>query len=397
MPGERRPVLDPRLLAVPAHPRQAQEHHEPGRALDERADRGAAEPEDQVAFPMAGHGPVGRLGGPLADHDLRPHEALAAFTRASARHPQRAPRAQAGRQLAAQRAAALHVERLVDRLVRDPHRGIIGKVDREPVRDLLRAPRARPAPILAATVAAADPTHRRPGDAGAVRHPDRPRESLPHVAPQPLVGCELGRLRPTSPSVGVPLRRRGAVLEPTAAGRGVPPQLARDRRRRTTEPPRDLPHARAAHAKQRDLFTLTERQVAARRRPHTDRWHPATLAEPPDADPATASEAVPHDPPHDAEPLPSQPSSSRRCEDHLNPPSTPRSRWAACCATRRSWRAWAPRATPGTTPAPKAASRRSRTSSSSGARSRRETRRGAGSSATSRPSTTHSDGTRAST
>ena len=152
------------------------------------------------------------------------------------------------------------------------------------MRDLLRAPRARPAPILAATVAAADPTHRRPGDAGAVRHPDRPRESLPHVAPQPLVGCELGRLRPTSPSVGVPLRRRGAVLEPTAAGRGVPPQLARDRRRRTTEPPRDLPHARAAHAKQRDLFTLTERQVAARRRPHTDRWHPATLAEPPDAD-----------------------------------------------------------------------------------------------------------------
>lgn len=37
------------------------------------------------------------------------------------------------------------------------------------------------------------------------------------------------------------------------------------------------------------------------------------------ADPATASEAAPHDPPHDAELLPSQPSSTRRCEDHLNP------------------------------------------------------------------------------
>jgi putative transposase len=65
-------------------------------------------------------------------------------------------------------------------------------------------------------------------------------------------------------------------------------------------------------------------------------------------------------------------------------------------ATRRSWPAWAPRATPGTTPAPRAASRRSRTSSSSGGRSRHATRRGSRSFATSSPSTTRSDVTPAS-
>jgi hypothetical protein len=82
MPGQRWPVLDARLIAVPAHARQVQEHHAPGRPLDERADRGAAKPEDQVAFPVAWHGAVLGLCGPLADHDLRPHEALAATARA---------------------------------------------------------------------------------------------------------------------------------------------------------------------------------------------------------------------------------------------------------------------------------------------------------------------------
>ncbi len=233
---------------------------------------------------MAGHGAGLGLRGPLADHDLRPHEALAASTRAGTRHAQRASRSQAGRKLTAQRSTTLHVERLVDRLVRDPHRGIIGKVNREPVRDLLGAPRSRPATILPTTVAPADPAHPGSRDARAVRGRDRPREPLLHVPPQRLVRRELGRPRTTRAPIGVPLRRRGAVVERATAGRGVPTQLARDRRRRTPKPPRDLPHSRAAHAKQRDLFPLAERQVASRRRPQADRSHPATLAEPPDAD-----------------------------------------------------------------------------------------------------------------
>ena len=56
------------------------------------------------------------------------------------RHAQRAPGAQARGQFAAQSAAALHVERLIDRFVRDPHRLIIGIVHAQAVRDLLRAP-----------------------------------------------------------------------------------------------------------------------------------------------------------------------------------------------------------------------------------------------------------------
>jgi len=161
---------------------------------------------------------------------------------ARTRHPQRPSRAQPGRELAAQRATALHVERLVDRLVRDPHRGIIREVEREPVGDLLGAPRLRPAPILAATVAAADPAHLGSGDARAVRGRDDPGEPLLHIPPQRLVRGQLGRLRSPRAPVSVPLRGRCPVLEPTAAGRGVAVQLARDRRRRTPKPPRDLPH-----------------------------------------------------------------------------------------------------------------------------------------------------------
>src|SRR5438874_390297 len=49
-------------------------------------------------------------------------------------------RAQARDELALERAAALHEQRLVDRLVRDPHRRIIREVDRQAARDLLRTP-----------------------------------------------------------------------------------------------------------------------------------------------------------------------------------------------------------------------------------------------------------------
>ena len=117
---------------------QMQQHHEATGPLDERADRGAIGPEDQVALPVAGDGAVGRLGGPLADHDLLADEALAASSGASARDAQRPAGPQAGDELSLQRAAALHVEGLVDRLMGDPHRLIIGKLDLQPVGDLLR-------------------------------------------------------------------------------------------------------------------------------------------------------------------------------------------------------------------------------------------------------------------
>src|SRR5437773_7798015 len=50
--GERRPVLLPRLAAVALHAWQVQQHREAGAALDQRPDRRALEPQDQVAFPV---------------------------------------------------------------------------------------------------------------------------------------------------------------------------------------------------------------------------------------------------------------------------------------------------------------------------------------------------------
>jgi hypothetical protein len=48
-----------------------QQHDEPGGALDQGADRGGAVfSDDQVAFPVSGHGPISDLGRPLADHDF---------------------------------------------------------------------------------------------------------------------------------------------------------------------------------------------------------------------------------------------------------------------------------------------------------------------------------------
>ena len=49
---------------------QVQQHREPGAALDQGADRTVVRPDDQVAFPMAGHGPIRGFGGPVADSEF---------------------------------------------------------------------------------------------------------------------------------------------------------------------------------------------------------------------------------------------------------------------------------------------------------------------------------------
>jgi hypothetical protein len=96
---------------------QVQQHREPGGPLDQRADGGPVQPDDQIPLPVPGHDTVLDLGGSGADHDLGCDEAVAALPGASARHTQRSTGAQASDQFPLQRAAALDVERLVDRLV----------------------------------------------------------------------------------------------------------------------------------------------------------------------------------------------------------------------------------------------------------------------------------------
>jgi len=106
---------------VALHARQVQQHREAGAALDQRPDRGALEAQDQVALPVAGDGTVIRLGGPLADHHVGADEPLAARLGPCARDAQRSSCPQTGDEFAFEGAPALDVERLVDRLLRDPH------------------------------------------------------------------------------------------------------------------------------------------------------------------------------------------------------------------------------------------------------------------------------------
>ena len=272
---------------------------------------------------MARDGPVFGLGGALADHHLRADVPARAVSGASARDPQRPAGPQARDQLALERASALHVERLVDRLVRDPHRRIIGELELEPLGDLLRAPRAHPPPVLSARLVAALPRPRdRPCRGRAVRQAHLAREALLHVLTQPRVGSELGRLGPPRDQLGLPLRHRRPVLELVAPRRGVAPQLPRDRRRRAPQPPRGLAHPDPLRLQDRDLLALRKRQVPAAERGAIDRRHPTTFPEPPAA-------SRPRRP--DRHPRPHRWSAPSR--SHAKTPAAPRGATTAAPAT----------------------------------------------------------------
>jgi len=101
---------------------------------------------------VARDGAVPGLGRAGADHHLWRDEPVLALPGPGAWDAQRAAGAQAGDELALESAAALDIQGLVDGLVRDPHRFIIGEIDREPAGDLLRAPCRAPSAVLAAAV-----------------------------------------------------------------------------------------------------------------------------------------------------------------------------------------------------------------------------------------------------
>ena len=127
------------------------------RALHERADRGAVHSRGSDRLPSA-PGPLGPAAS--AGRSLIMISSVTKFLPrcdASPGDPQRPAGPQARDELPFERATALHVERLIDRLVRDPHRLIIGEVDPQPVRDLLRAPRRRPPTVLAPRLVATLP------------------------------------------------------------------------------------------------------------------------------------------------------------------------------------------------------------------------------------------------
>ena len=168
--------------------------------------------------------------GPLADQDLRGEELLAASTGPCSRDAECSPRSQARHELTPQRTAALDVQGLVDRLVRDAHGLIIGEIDPEAVGDLLWAPGPGPAPIRSAAVASADEPHIGAWHQLAVGSGDRAGQAVLHVRLQPSVRGELGHLGAAGAPFCVPLRGRRPIGHPVTASRGVAAKLPRNRR-----------------------------------------------------------------------------------------------------------------------------------------------------------------------
>ena len=80
----------------------------------------------------------------------------------------------------------------------------------------------------------------------------------------------------------MPLGGRGSIFNSAASDRSVALQLSGDRRRRTTEPTRDLSHPTTTGEQDRDLLSLGEGQITPGHRRESERRHPATLAKPPD-------------------------------------------------------------------------------------------------------------------
>ena len=200
------------------------------------------------------------------------------------RHAQRPAGAQAGDELASQRATALDVERLVDGLVGDPHGLIIGEVDRSRFaicsglhdfahRRSARRPWRRPIEA-----------HGGPGDQLPVGPVDLTGEPVLHVVAEPVVADELRQLRAARSPLGVPLGGRRPVVHRAAARRRVAAQLPRDRRRMPDPPGGRSPAPQG-------LRCAASRSPRARRRTDSaptpgqlDGGHPATMAEPPRPD-----------------------------------------------------------------------------------------------------------------
>ena len=261
---KRRPVLDARPSTMTLHARQMQQHREARRALDQRADRRAAEPQDQVAFPVARHRPVIGFGRTLGDHDVGRDEVLASQADTRSRRAQGSSCSQASGQLAAQGTAGLDEERLVDGFVADAHPLVIREVHDQASGDLFRAPRPRPSPILSRPVPATLPRHGGPRDRIAFTGPHHAGELLFHIGAQRRVPGKLRTLGPAGRPLGMPLGDGRAIVQGTATRGRIASDLTRYRRGAATEPTSDLLQAMTLDEQQRDLLAFHQRQISAR-------------------------------------------------------------------------------------------------------------------------------------
>ncbi len=267
MTGKRRPVLHARDGAVAFHSGKMQQHCEPRGAFHQSADRRSAQADDQVTFPVSGYGPISCFRRSFTVHDLRRDEGFSPPAATCPRYAQCPSRAKAGGQLTTECAAALYVERLIDRLMTDPHRLILGPVPRivdpKTVRDLLRTPGPGPSPVLPRPMPTTVPDDAWPLDHRSIRCRDPTRKPILHIAPQRLIRCQLGWLRPFGGPISMPLRRRCSVVQATASGRRIAPHLAGDRRRYSLQPASNMTYASSLGAQKSNLLTFLERQVTS--------------------------------------------------------------------------------------------------------------------------------------
>ena len=220
---------------------------------------------------MPWHCPVPSLGGAFAEHQLGCDMGPGLVAGPGSRDPQGPPGAQACHELSLESAAAVDIEGLVDRFVADAHGLVIGELDPEPVRDLLRAPSSHPPAVRAIWLVSPFPlSRRRPSGRRSVRAPHLAREPFGHIAPQTVVLDELGRLGTTSDQLGLPQRDRRPILQLSAAGGRISAQLPGDRRRAPTQPASDRSHTETLSAKHRDLLSLAERLTVRHPTPPVD-------------------------------------------------------------------------------------------------------------------------------
>ncbi len=177
--------------------RQSDEHHEATGSLDQGRDGADALAEDEIAFPMSRNGTVVGFCGSFADVDQVADLPLtvANVLWVCGRPTAGTSRAEIAGQLFAQRAAGLHEQRLIDRLVRHAHLRIVGELAHQPTRDLLRRP-----PQL---------------------------ELRFHDRSQPRTHHQLRRPRPTRPTQRGPVSSTRPIRTPTP----VPRDLTQHRRR----------------------------------------------------------------------------------------------------------------------------------------------------------------------
>lgn len=241
-----------------------QQHREPRRPLNKSADDGAVEPENQVALPVPWHRAVLRLGRALADEDLGGDERLASSTAPRSRHAQRPACPQALRQLTLQRSPTLDVERLIDRLMADPHRGVVRIVEPQSVGDLLRAPSHTPASVLTPPATPSLPRHYRASNCAPSRSHNRTSQPLLHIRPQCHVRHEFRYFRPTRRPLRMPLRRRRPIVQAAAPRRRVPPQFTRHGGRCPPKATRNFPHTSTPSPPECNLLPLRKAQLPPR-------------------------------------------------------------------------------------------------------------------------------------